>query len=369
MEATGKARTVKQFIDRGRKAQSEVNKIMAKNGDKPAAKKPAEKTAKVPKVFAPVEVDSIIRTTYEYSKFKRMPGNRPIKPHHVEEVKKKIMEKDLRTPIVINSQWQVIDGQHSLEAREQLGLDVPYRFGSKLDLHDVQTLNSTSLPWTNDDYAHSYIEQGNTHYKTYRAFRNKYGLQHEAAMMLLSGRDMTAMRKVFRSGQFRVANLADAEHKAGMFAELQEFIGQHRPDVFLKAFLIALNRVGFTFERFLERAKENRRMFQYWPTIDENLLMIEEVFNSGAGKKVAIRYGERADKPVRSGAKKKTADLRGWSKEDKIEKTADIEQLVDGGLPVVQACEREGLAQATFYAWRVKFGKDVKALLKKRAAA
>jgi hypothetical protein len=364
MEATGKARTVKQFIDRGRNAQKAVDKIMAKNGDKPAAKKPEPKKAKV---FAPVEVDSIIRTTTEYDKFKRMPGNRPIKPHHVEEVKKKIMEKDLRTPIVINKDWQVIDGQHSLEARRMLGLDVPYRFGSELDLHDVQTLNSTSLPWTNDDYAHSYIEQGNTHYKTYRAFRNKYNLQHEAAMMLLSGRDMSAMRKVFRTGQFRVANLKDAEFKADMFAQLQEFIGQHRPDVFLKAFLIALNRVGFTFDRFIERARENKRMFSYWPTIDDNLLMIEEVYNAGAGKKVAIRYGERADKVKPGRTTKESKNRIGWSREDKIDKVVDIEQLILGGIPMTQACEREGLPESTFYAWRTKFAKEVKGKLAARA--
>src|SRR5262245_16829584 len=177
------------------------------------AAKPKSPTKK-PQVFVTTDLESKIHKTTDYDRFQRMPGNRPVRPGHVENIKKKIEERDLKTPVVINRQWQIIDGQHTLEARKELGVPVYYRFGEKMTLHDVQTLNSTSLPWNNDDFCDSYIELGNKHYKIYKAFRKKYQLQHETAMLLLTGQRMKAIKSMFRNGDFRVTDLASAEKRA-----------------------------------------------------------------------------------------------------------------------------------------------------------
>ena len=251
----------------------------------------ANKEASPKRVFAPVgDAEAKIHKTMEYDKFKRMAGNRPIRRGHIQNIKIKIEEKDLKSPIVVNKQYEIIDGQHTLEARKELNLPVYYRFGEKMDLHDVQTLNSTNLPWNNDDFCDSYIELGNRHYKIYKSFRKKYQLQHETAMILLTGRDMKALRSVFRNGEFRVANLDDAEKKAQMLFSLRDYVPGARQDVFAKALMIANSRDGFNFKRFYEKAKENKSMFAYWPTIDQNLLMIETIYNTGPGKKIPLRY-------------------------------------------------------------------------------
>jgi len=252
-----------------------------------AAKK---QTPTKPRVFKQVDPETAIHQTIQYEKFKRMPGNRKINEHHVLDLVDKIGKKDLKSPIVINKQWEVIDGQHCLEARRKLDLPVYYRFGEKMNLEDVQTLNSTSLPWSNDDFCDSYIELGNSHYRKYRAFRKKYGFPHEVAIILLTSRDLAANRKRFREGEFRIADLADAEKKAEMIHTLREFTSGFRQDVFVKAIMIALTRDGFNFPRFLEKAKENRAMFGYQPTIDANLIMIETIYNTGHGRKVPLRF-------------------------------------------------------------------------------
>jgi hypothetical protein len=254
---------------------------------------------KRPTVFAPTTPEGKIHFTRDYDKFKRLAGNRAIRPHHVHEIKTKMLEHDLRVPILVNKQMQIIDGQHTLEARRELKLDVPYRIGEKLSLMDVQTLNSTSLAWSNDDYANSFIELGNRHYKTYRTFRNKYDLPHEVAMILLAGRGADHMRKAFRTGDFVVGDLPDAEAKAQMLNELKQFTRGFRLDTFVRAFVIALNREGFQFSKFLERARENVSLFSYWPKVDQNLRMIEDIYNKGYGKKVPLLYAQniRESKP------------------------------------------------------------------------
>src|SRR5262245_17024325 len=120
-----------------------------------------QKPTPAQKVYKAVDPETAIHQTIQYEKFKRMPGNRKINAHHVLHLVEKIGQKDLKSPIVINKLWEVIDGQHCLEARKRLGLTVYYRFGEKMNLEDVQTLNSTSLPWSNDDFCDSYIELGN----------------------------------------------------------------------------------------------------------------------------------------------------------------------------------------------------------------
>ena len=64
--------------------------------------------------------------TTDYSKFKKTRGNRPVDEAHVQQLKKLIEEKDLYDPIRVNKNMEVIDGQHTLEARKQLDLKIPF---------------------------------------------------------------------------------------------------------------------------------------------------------------------------------------------------------------------------------------------------
>ena len=58
--------------------------------------------------------------TRDYSMFKKVRGNRPVDQAHVKQLKKLIAEKDLMDPIRVNSNIEVVDGQHTLQARKEL---------------------------------------------------------------------------------------------------------------------------------------------------------------------------------------------------------------------------------------------------------
>ena len=70
-------------------------------------------------------VNKFFETT-DYTKFKKTRGNRPVDAAHVEQLKKLISDRDLEDPIRVNKNMEVIDGQHTLEARKQLDLKIPY---------------------------------------------------------------------------------------------------------------------------------------------------------------------------------------------------------------------------------------------------
>ena len=65
-------------------------------------------------------------STMNYEIFSSLDGNRIVNPLHVKKIADSMKIKVLFIPIIVNEEFQVIDGQHRLEARKQLGLEVPY---------------------------------------------------------------------------------------------------------------------------------------------------------------------------------------------------------------------------------------------------
>ena len=62
--------------------------------------------------------DNVIYVTRDYSMFKTVTGNREVDKGHVQKLKREIQKKDLDLPIFINENDEVVDGQHTLQARK-----------------------------------------------------------------------------------------------------------------------------------------------------------------------------------------------------------------------------------------------------------
>lgn len=231
-----------------------------------------------------------VDVTSEYDVFTRMPGNRLVSERHVQKLMEAMRVHDLFTPILVNQDFQVIDGQHRLEARRRLGLPVPYYWNKGLALEDVQKLNSTQKGWGNDDFVRSQIELGNQHYVQYEWFRRKYNLPHVPSVWLLGG-DHNVKREHFQSGKFKVKDLEGAKAKAEMLTTIAPYFSHWKDAKFIKAFLSCMGRQGFDFKRFLHRLQQNPGMLTPQTTIDRYFVAIEEVYNFRAVNKVPLRYG------------------------------------------------------------------------------
>jgi hypothetical protein len=235
-----------------------------------------------------------IDVTSEYDIFQRLPGNRALSENHIKQLMEAMREQDLFVPILVNQEFQVIDGQHRLEARKRLGLPVPFYWTEGLGLSQVQGLNSTQKGWRNEDFVDAYIELGNNEYRTYKWFRSKYGIPHEATVWLLTGSDMRKVRDRFQHGDFTVTDLEGGKRKAEMLQQIKPFFKHWKHGSFIKAFLIVLNREGFDFKTFMHRVKMNPTMLVPCPSIDGYLRLIEEVYNYRSPKKIPLRFGHDA---------------------------------------------------------------------------
>lgn len=106
--------------------------------------------------------DKVIYQVYEskdYDKFKRLLGNRYLTRAKVSKLKKNILRFGwLRNPILVNENFEVIDGQHRFEALKELGYPIEYVVDEGTSLTECQALNLAQTNWGQIDYIRSYAE-------------------------------------------------------------------------------------------------------------------------------------------------------------------------------------------------------------------
>ena len=88
--------------------------------------------------------NNVIHITRDYSMFKSVKGNRAIDKGHVQKLIREMKKKDLDLPIFINENDEVVDGQHTLQARKELGRPVRYIRGKFENEFDVAKIGRAS---------------------------------------------------------------------------------------------------------------------------------------------------------------------------------------------------------------------------------
>jgi len=114
--------------------------------------------------------------TKDYGKFKTMVGNRDVEPSRVAKIRSSIERVGFRMcPIVVNSKFEVIDGQGRLAALMDLGLPVSYVVDEDADVSVCRSLNINQANWRTIDYIKSYASSGDSRdYVSLLRFCNDY---------------------------------------------------------------------------------------------------------------------------------------------------------------------------------------------------
>ena len=145
-------------------------------------------------------------STMNYEIFSSLDGNRIVNPLHVKKIADSMKIKVLFIPIIVNEEFQVIDGQHRLEARKKLGLEVPYIICPNYDLEDVHRANSNHKTWNNLDFLKGYAEAGLDSYKflleIYESFNEKLSITN--ILRLCSPMDTKFKNSIFKEGLFLI---------------------------------------------------------------------------------------------------------------------------------------------------------------------
>lgn len=125
------------------------------------------------------EIVGHIYKTYDYSKFKLDRLNRKLDLDHANKLYQKLLKNALYTlePIVVSSDYTIVDGQHRFYALRKAKMPIIYFVDNQLAIIDAPVLNSQAKNWKPLDYAQFYAKQGNPNYiellNVYQIFKHQ----------------------------------------------------------------------------------------------------------------------------------------------------------------------------------------------------
>jgi hypothetical protein len=164
-----------------------------------------------------------IAKTKDYAQFKSILGNRQLSKEHIHELTVEIQRNNLLDvcPIIVNDKFQVIDGQHRLEAAKQLGIEVPYVVVPGLGIEHVVRMNTSQKKWTMSNYIQLHIDLGNQHYIDLAEFVKEHKITpHQGIALLSSSQYLTTKLNDFREGRWEVTRYDEALEVVNVMKQL-----------------------------------------------------------------------------------------------------------------------------------------------------
>ena len=238
-------------------------------------------------------VENTVYRTNSYGIFSFIQGNRVTNRTHIDKLKLSLSEKRLPVPIVVDELYRIHDGQNRFTAITELGLPVYYIVIPGLKIRDIQLLNATMKAWSYNDYAHSYIEQGNDEYRKFLEFRETYGFGVRESLQLLTG----DLKNDSPENDFKLGNLVchdenRAIEKAMMISELAPYHDRYKTRAFVKAMNHCFSIEGYAHKRFVNKVKRQSLRLTDQVTHKEYLVVMEKIYNSGVRKENYFRLAE-----------------------------------------------------------------------------
>ncbi len=244
-----------------------------------------------------------INQTFDYDRFSPLLGNRELNRANIEKLKKSMKENYLLCPIIVNRDWQIIDGQHRHQAVKELDYPLYYFMCKGYGLKEVQRLNSNQRNWTNLDYLNSFCEMGHENYLEVRNFwrKNKHlTLTNCLTLLHPTQNSFNSQTKSINGTEVKLNEFSQGKWVSGdiKFAQKvanQIYILKSLFDFTTKrTFVGALKKVNqnesFDFSNFLKKCRKFPAKVYDTTNTNNCLLMMENLYNYRNRDKVSLRY-------------------------------------------------------------------------------
>ena len=232
----------------------------------------------------------IMYETSDYSIFNNLNGNRYIAEINVNKIIRSIKNGgDLKRPITVNSEGEVIEGQHTLEARKRLGLPIYFYIVPKADLKSCISINTSLSNWNMLDYARSYAKD-NPEYKKLLDFCLKNNITPGFACNLIHGNCNSGfnVRKNqssnIKGGSF---SATDKEYEIAQkcldgATELYELLHcrGRMSSTFRRAVFIMMMNDKYDHKKMVKRCKAYKKEFRLMHKVSDILKEFTEVYKT-----------------------------------------------------------------------------------------
>lgn len=112
--------------------------------------------------------------TDDYDLFNFKKENREVDRKKVEKLKNRILEDGRQlNPIIVNSRFEIYEGQHRFVALSELGWTIKYIIDRNLQISDIRSMNISQNKWSLMDFIHTYSTE-NENYRILEILFKKY---------------------------------------------------------------------------------------------------------------------------------------------------------------------------------------------------
>lgn len=222
------------------------------------------------------EIENKQNFTKDYSKFSLVKENRMIDNNQVKKLKKIIMEKNKSHlfPIIINKNWQIIDGQHRFFALKELNLPIYYMIDEDYELIDIVNVNINNKNWNSTDYLKFYTSQVKTQYMVFDSIMKQYKFSLTDTLYIIGDVKLNNPHKDFKSGNLKLKPVKEIEFLCPLFFKLKT-IFRTTPTTLISSILyIYYNINNFDFDRLIKKLNDYKKVRD-----DEKLEPKDDIFN------------------------------------------------------------------------------------------
>lgn len=238
------------------------------------------------------EVINVVNVTTDYSIFKFSKFNRNVilTKQYIDEAKNGFF-----SPIIVNENMVVIDGQHRLAASEKLGLPVEYIIKNGLDEKDIVRLNTVSRKWSITNFIEAFANDGKTEYQKLLDLIKEYGSPTVTTIVATNMLNLGKVGNSIKSGGFVFYNYSEAEKFLIQLREFSKHLGK-RASKEISIALWELYKVqGFDVDRLIRKvietgSDENLKLKTF--SRNEAIKTLLDVYNNKAavGGQTRIEY-------------------------------------------------------------------------------
>lgn len=228
----------------------------------------------------------------DLSIFKTLDGNRSVADGRVDKIVSSIQKVGfIQSPIVVNENLEVVDGQGRLEACKRLGLPIPFIKVKGIGIEECLSMNINQKNWTMTDYINSYAARGNENYQRIKVFYDCCGFSRNVAMWLLF-RSGGVTESIKNGSAIVTEEMVDSATDLATFFHRFDGIEINRRVEFVIAVLYALQCDGVTPEHLIKSVQRDSTPFKSISDVADCIDKLDLVYNKGKrASRVFIRHG------------------------------------------------------------------------------
>ena len=228
-----------------------------------------------------------IIATDDYSKFKYLKVNRPLRPKHVEEMVATRMTGQRIDHVVTVYEnckyYYIVDGQHTFESAKITGQEFQFRVinvnteDEAVDI--ILKMNCKQQSWSTVEYRDLWIERGNKEYKKLKEFQEKHNIENVELAIILLGKDQSSRSmKLFREGGYKMGDILLAEKRISLLKDFDTIVPYAWNRNFVRAVCLLSVMGNYKHRKMMQKLK--RKNMKKQASTELYMEEIRRIYNS-----------------------------------------------------------------------------------------